>query len=129
MLFTSAVAVHLLMCDGAHAAPQRDQPVSVRPAVQFGGVSLLGVLHARAKNLHQRWGVQAGNSVREGGQVAQGGRAALVEHLEGVVERGENVEAKEHDEAKNNECVSYFDQITTIGYLRKQQISKIAYSV
>lgn len=76
---TFAVAVALLVASAADAAAQRDQPVSICAAVQFGGLSLLCVFHAWASHLHE--GIHVRNRVWERCEVPHSRWAALVEHL------------------------------------------------
>lgn len=68
---------------GAHAPPDRHQPLPFGAAVHFGRVSLFGVIHTLTPDLHQRGGVGARHHVGEHRQVAADPHAAFVVHPHG----------------------------------------------
>lgn len=68
---------------GAHAPPDRHQPLPLGAAVHFGCVSLFGVIHTLTPDLHQRGRVGARHHVGEHRQVAAHTHAAFVVHPHG----------------------------------------------
>lgn len=68
---------------GAHAPPDRHQPLPLGAAVHFGRVPLFGVIHTLTPDLHQRGGVGARHHVGEHRQVAADAHAAFVVHAHG----------------------------------------------